>query len=103
MKQKDDSTAQAIVIVMLFLFSWGAMFFTDDDGGARFIWNNFFIIVSIILIIAGILSGKRLRLLENTPTSKIRSIAMGFVEIKGKSLFAKKTLKTPLLDKECAY
>ncbi len=44
------------------------------------------------------------RLIENTPTSKIRSIAMGLVEIKGQVLLERgKTLKTPFLNKDCIY
>jgi hypothetical protein len=46
------------------------------------------------------------RLIEDTPTSKIRSIAMGFVEIYGKVLPVKgegKTFRSPFAKKECVY
>jgi hypothetical protein len=43
-------------------------------------------------------------LIENTPTSKIRSIAMGRVEIYGEVVPAeKKVLHSPLSGKECVY
>ena len=44
------------------------------------------------------------RLIENTPTSKIRSIAMGLVEILGEVVLAEKQiLKSPLSNKDCVY
>ena len=43
------------------------------------------------------------RLLENVPTSKIRSLAMGLVELKGKIQVKDKILKDPFDDKECVY
>lgn len=44
------------------------------------------------------------RLIENTPTSKVRSIAMGLVEIFGSALSAeKKILKSPFTAKDCVY
>lgn len=44
------------------------------------------------------------RLIENLPTSKVRSIAMGLVEIYGEvKPFQAKLLKSPLLQKECVY
>ena len=46
---------------------------------------------------------KKKRLFENIPTSKMRSIAMGLVEIKGKIKVADKTLEDPFDEKECVY
>lgn len=47
---------------------------------------------------------KRKRLIEDIPTSKIRGIAMGLVEIKGKALPAVKQIrKSPLSGKKCVY
>lgn len=44
------------------------------------------------------------RLIENIPTSKIRSLAMGLVEIYGSVVpYEKKLLKSPLLGKDCVY
>ena len=45
---------------------------------------------------------KKYMLINNTPTSKIRSVAMGLVEIKG-SVVAKDTLKTPFSNQDCIY
>ncbi len=42
------------------------------------------------------------RLIADTPTSKIRSMAMGFVEVQG-SAFAKEYLRAPFSDSECVY
>lgn len=44
------------------------------------------------------------RLIENIPTSKIRSIAMGLVEVYGKVvLFRKEVLKSPFTARDCVY
>jgi hypothetical protein len=46
---------------------------------------------------------KHKKLIENTPTSKIRAIAMGPVEVYGKIMPADKTLKSPLTGATCFY
>ncbi len=69
------------------------------------------LIYSIIGFFAGLFlmySGfgwfKRKRLIEDMPTSKIRSIAMGLVEVNGKARHAKeKEMKSPLSGKKCVY
>lgn len=44
------------------------------------------------------------RLIENTPTSKVRSIAMGLVELKGKAVASPSyKLKSPFSGKPCVY
>jgi hypothetical protein len=43
------------------------------------------------------------RLIEDTPLSKIRSIAMGFVKISGEAQKAKEILKSPLSGKDSVY
>lgn len=42
-------------------------------------------------------------IIQNIPTSKIRSIAMGLVEVFGSVVPGEKLLKSPLSDKECVY
>jgi len=59
---------------------------------------------SISLFIVGLYCFRIKRLIENTPTSKIRSIAMGFVEIYGKAIpYNKNILKTPFTQQDCVY
>jgi hypothetical protein len=43
------------------------------------------------------------KLIENTPTSKVRSIAMGFVELYGKVVPSKQILKSPFTNHDCVY
>ena len=43
------------------------------------------------------------RLIENVPTSKARSVAMGLVELKGKIESGNKTLTDPFDGKDCVY
>lgn len=61
-----------------------------------------FLVIGIILFYQGFKNMKEYMMIENTPTSKIRSMAMGFVEIKG-TISANKTIKTPFSAKECVY
>ena len=47
---------------------------------------------------------KQKRLIENTPTSKIRSLAMGLVEVYGEVVPSEgKLLKSPFSQKDCVY
>jgi hypothetical protein len=61
------------------------------------------LIVGIVLFIYGFIWLKQKRLIEDTPTSKIRSIAMGLVEIFGEVIAWQKTMKGPLSQKDCVY
>lgn len=62
------------------------------------------VIVGIVFLIWGLLSFKVKRLIENIPTSNIRSIAMGLVEIFGVVVSPKNNLlKSPFSNKDCVY
>jgi len=61
-------------------------------------------IFGIILFIGGFKWFKKKQLIENIPTSKIRSIAMGLVEIFGEVVPTKGVLlKSPFSNKNCVY
>lgn len=58
----------------------------------------------IFLFILGVHWFRRKRLIEDIPTSKIRSIPMGLVEIFGEVVPTKyKILKSPLTQRDCVY
>lgn len=61
--------------------------------------------VGLFMFYKGIRAFRKKRLLENMPTSKIRSIAMGLVEIFGKvePQLVNGLLKGPLSKKDCVY
>ena len=64
----------------------------------------FFFIFGLIVFIFGIYGFKKKSLIENTPTSKIRSIAMGLVEIYGEVVpFNNNFLKSPFSNTDCVY
>jgi len=70
---------------------------------------NYEIIIPVLFIIAGLgifLYGfnrmKKYRLIQDTPTSKIRSMAMGLVELHG-SVFADKHITSPFSRTKCVY
>ena len=58
----------------------------------------------IVLFILGFIWLKQKKLIENIPTSKIRSLAMGLVEIYGAVVPAEgKILKSPFSNKDCVF
>ncbi len=60
--------------------------------------------LGIILFVKGIGWMRKRRLIENIPTSKVRSLAMGLVEIFGEAVPAQgKILKSPFSGKDCIY
>jgi len=62
------------------------------------------IIIGIALFINGLMSFKRKRLMENIPTSKIRSVAMGLAEIYGEIVAVrKKVISSPFSGTKCVY
>lgn len=62
------------------------------------------ILVGIVLFIVGVYFHKRKRLIADTPTSKIRSLAMGLVEIFGQVIPVKNNVfKSPFTDNDCVY
>jgi len=59
--------------------------------------------VGAVLFIKGLKEHMKMRRIEDTPTSKIGSIAMGYVEVAGKVANGSETLKSPLTGKDCMY
>jgi len=61
-------------------------------------------VIGLALFLQGIRWMRQKRLIENIPTSKIRSIAMGLVEVYGTVTKGfTRLLRSPLTDKECVY
>jgi hypothetical protein len=64
----------------------------------------FMFLIGIALFAVGLYFYKKKQLIADTPTSKIRSIAMGLVEIFGQVIPIKERFfKSPFTDKECVY
>ena len=64
----------------------------------------FMFLIGIALFAVGLYFHKKKQLIADTPTSKIRSIAMGLVEIFGQVTPIKERLfKSPFTDEECVY
>ncbi len=62
------------------------------------------LIVGIGLVILGFYWLKQKQLIENIPTSKIRSLAMGLVEIAGSVVPVKdRVFKSPFTEEDCVY
>lgn len=64
---------------------------------------GFFLFIGILSLIGSLMLYRRKRLIENMPTSKVRSIAMGPVEASGKVLTSSDVLTAPLTGRKCVY
>tara|TARA_B110000438_G_scaffold286645_1_gene318083 strand:- start:155 stop:946 length:792 start_codon:yes stop_codon:yes gene_type:complete len=62
-----------------------------------------FFVGGLALFFSGLIKINRDRLIANMPTSKIRSVALGLVEIYGEVVKHKEALTAPLSGKECVY
>ncbi len=75
-----------------------------SDEGKIFGYSVFGFFAGIFLFIKGFQWLKQKRMIENTPTSKIRSIAMGPVEVNGSvSASEQGILKGPFTGQDCVY
>jgi hypothetical protein len=62
------------------------------------------LLAGIVAVIISLYFFKKKQLIADTPTSKIRSIAMGLAEISGQVIPIKeRVFKSPFTDKECVY
>ncbi len=57
----------------------------------------------LLLFFGGFKALRRRRVIQALPTSTVRSLAMGLVEVYGDVVVAKETLKTPLQGESCVY
>jgi len=69
------------------------------------IFFSIFLIVGLILFVLAFYYLKIKHLIQNTPTSKIRSVAMGFAEVCGKVIPTEKNgiLISPFSNQKCVY
>lgn len=76
----------------------------EEESGNPEVAFGFIFIVGIFLFVSGLITLKQKRLIENIPTSKIRSLAMGLVELFGS---VEKPIQTyvigPFTNRECVY
>jgi len=62
------------------------------------------VLIGLVVFTIGFVWFRKKRLIENIPTSKIRSIAIGLVEIFGQVIPIKERIfKSPFTNKECVY
>jgi len=72
-------------------------------AGELFIYSIGGFFAGIVVFILGVVWFRQMRLIENIPTSKIRSLAMGISEIYGKVVPGKQLLKGPFSGEDCIY
>ena len=74
---------------------------SSNDNGFGF--GAMLLVGGLLVFYNSLKNLQRKRLFENMPTSKMRSIAMGLVELKGKIKMAENLLIDPFDDKYCVY
>ena len=72
------------------------------SDNASYIISGALVLIGAIVIVVGFYKLRRYRLVADTPTSKVRSMAIGLVEINGQ-VRATETLVTPFSDTHCVY
>ncbi len=73
-------------------------------AGELFAYAVIGVFAGLVLLVLGLLWFRQKQLIENTPTSKVRSLAMGLVEIFGEVIPAeKRMLKSPFSGEDCIY
>jgi hypothetical protein len=72
--------------------------------GMPLIFGLVFFIIGFVLFVAGFYFYKKKQLIEDTPTSKVRSLAMGLVELFGQVIpIQERVFKSPFTEKDCVY
>jgi len=72
-------------------------------SGDLFFYSVVGFFAGIAVFVLGLVWLRRRMLIENTPTSKVRSLAMGLVEIYGQVVQAGQILKGPFSGNDCVY
>jgi len=88
----------SIIILVLF-----GIFIVAGKNIEKFSFSLFLLFFGVLLLFGGFQKLKLKRLIENLPTSKIRSIAIGLVEIYGEVVPGKIMIKAPMSNKDCVY
>lgn len=95
-------TAEIIVSILMVLTI--GTFYLASKADSPFLWFVTMVKGGLLLFVIGFASIRVARLVEDIPTSKIRSIAMGLVEIKGKiGKPFKDYAISPLKKKKCVW
>ena len=85
------ATATIVIIIIALVFSF------------HFVAKYFIFIAGLVTFYFGFNYLSQKRLIENTPTSKARSVAIGPAELVGKADFAEKPLVAPITGEDCVY
>lgn len=76
----------------------------SDSEAKIFVWSIAGLFAGIYFFVKGFIWWRQKKMIEDTPTSKVRSIAMGHVEVYGKAVPIKdKILKSPFSSSDCVY
>lgn len=103
-------TGELIAVLFLLTLGFASIFVTGsiprgEDAGETFVFITIVYYALGIVAYWGFVTWRELRLIRNTPTSKIRSMPMGTVEVKGTAEQGPENviLKSPFSDEDCLF
>ncbi|TJY56748.1 hypothetical protein E4T66_19510 [Sinimarinibacterium sp. CAU 1509] len=74
------------------------------EPGEFWLWTGLSLAASIACFVGGFLALHKARLIENTPTSRVRSAAQGYVELRGYArLMPGPEIRSPLSNARCCW
>lgn len=76
---------------------------TADRGIQSLLFSGLFLLVGLLVIYAGFDEWRKKRLIQDTPTEQVRSIAAGRTEIAGTATPTEGTVEQPFAEGECLY
>ena len=106
----EAKTSEIVAVIFLLILGFSTVLVTGSVSGifatgdaAFFIIGGYFLMG--LIAYGGFVTWRELRLIRNTPTSKIRSMPMGTVEVKGTAEQGPEgiILKSPFSGKECLF
>lgn len=99
-----SSKIRIVVAILLAIMLFKASIYAPIHIREEIIWFSAIVILGIWLFFRGFVQLSHKRLVQNIPTSKIKSLAMGLVEIQGKaSAFTPQPLKSPYAKMDCVF
>ncbi len=107
-RQSTGSSMKYVVVLAVFVvIVAGVIALGDLPQGEDAFETLAFVVVGFLGGVMGIMWGfdeyRRTSLIRNTPTSKVRSMAMGLVEVKGTTKVADESLESPFSGEDCVF
>lgn len=96
-----------VALIVLVLFVVGVVSLGDipqsDDAAEMLFYATIGFVLSLLGVMYGFREYRKASLIRNTPTSRIRSMAMGLVEVAGTVAQGSNTIESPFTGADCVF